>query len=100
MCMTLKYFNQIVHHVLLFDLKQDDHYSLFLRTISNFLLASVPDFIPNHVKLFSVDYSQSFFFNSTNLKKRWVQYRENCVNLLHSTICIHWQKITADEQFR
>lgn len=69
MCMTSKYFNQIVHHILLFDLKQDDHYSLFLRTISHFLLASVPDFIPNHVKLFSVDYSQTFFiFNSTNLK--------------------------------
>lgn len=66
MCMTSKYFNQIVHHILLFDLKQDD---LFLRTISHFLLASVPDFIPNHVKLFSVDYSQTFFIlNSTNLK--------------------------------
>lgn len=54
---------------MLFDLKQDDHYSLFLRTISHFLLASVPDFIPNHVKLFSVDYSQSFFFKFDKFKE-------------------------------
>lgn len=72
MCMTSKYFNQIVHHILLFDLKQDDHYSLFLRTISHFLLASVPDFIPNHVKLFPVDYSQIFFYFKFEKFKNWV----------------------------